>query len=189
MKSLLNEFTPSEDIMELYKSLLKKKLLVKSKVSEKQKNNLDEKIIKLENRISNLQDCLADKQITPSEYNSLRDRYNKEISQVKNELTVYKDDNKNIESLISKGLSMLGNLSLTYESASLPKKMELLSSIFPQKLFFENKKCRTPKLNQAILLFLNKEAGFREKKLGQIAQFLDLSCLVARAGIEPAFPP
>jgi hypothetical protein len=64
--------------------------------------------------------------------------------------------------------------------------MRLLSSIFPEKLIFEENKSRTPKINEAVRLMLATYKGFNEKVTTQIFKNLELSPRVELAGIEPA---
>jgi hypothetical protein len=60
--------------------------------------------------------------------------------------------------------------------------MRLLSSIFPEKLIFEENKCRTPKINEAVRLLLATDKGFNEKGTTQIFKNLELSPWVELRG-------
>ena len=63
--------------------------------------------------------------------------------------------------------------------------MRLLSSIFPEKLIFEENKCRTPKINEAVRLLLATDKGFNEKGTKQIFKNLELSPWVEPGDSNP----
>ena len=58
-----------------------------------------------------------------------------------------------------------------------------MSSTFPEKLFFDREKYRTPRINEVILRALNADKGFRKSKSGLTPQNLVLSALVDFADI------
>ncbi len=64
-------------------------------------------------------------------------------------------------------------------------KQRLISSIFPENIEFDGKKCRTTRINDVLryILQIDKELG--ENKKGQISKNLSLSHLVVPPGLEP----
>ena len=58
-------------------------------------------------------------------------------------------------------------------------KIRLLGSIFPEMIEFDGIKCRTPRINEAVLLCFNADEAFRGKRKGTIHQKIELSLLVA----------
>ncbi len=188
MESVLNCFTPSEDILTLYREMLKDALGQKTKKTTVQLTSLKEKLNTLQTRLLNLQDMFADKQISVSEYQNLKSKYEVQLIEVKSELTEVNGSGKEIEQMIDRGIDQIKQLNKLYSEISIERKSRLLGSIFPEKVVFENNKYRTTNLNQAILLYLNIDKGLREKKTGQLNEFLELSGSVPGAGIEPALP-
>ena len=188
MKHLLNGITPPEEVVNLYFEMLKDELKCKTIETQNQLKTCNEKILKLEERIRNLQDHLADKKIEPGEYSNLKSRYDSEIRNLKEEILSYNDNSRDLESLIERAVNKIKRLSILYDEVSPEKKKKLLSSIFPEKLYYENKKYRTQRINLAIQLFLNIHAGSKRKETGHVFDYLDMSCLVPGAGIEPARP-
>ncbi len=185
MEAVLDCFTPSEDIITLYREMLKEALGQKAKKSAAQKSSLTDKLKTLENRLANLQDMLADKQISVSEYQNLKSKYEVQLVEVKSDMTDVNGSGKEMDVAIEKGIAQLKNLSQHYSEISLERKTRLLGSIFPEKFVFENSKYRTTNLCSAILLYLHIDKGLREKKTGQLSEFLELSGSVPRTGIEP----
>ena len=187
METMLNHFTPSDDIINLYREMLKEALGQKAKKSTAQLTNLNEKLKNLESRLGNLQDLLADKAIAPSEYQNLKSKYEVQIVEIKSELLSFNDSEKDMSGMIETCVKMLSQLSTLYSEISLERKTRFLSSIFPEKLVFENNKYRTPILNKAILLYLNIDKGLREKKTGPLSEILELSGSVPGKGVELIF--
>ena len=66
--------------------------------------------------------------------------------------------------------------------------MRLLSSIFPEKLNFEENKSRTPKINEAVRLLLATDKDFNEKGTTQIFKNLELSPQVELSGNRTRCP-
>ena len=185
VESILKCFTPSEDIITLYKEMLREALGQKAKKSITQISGLSEKLKTLHTRLENLQDLFVDKQIPVSEYQNLKAKYEVQIVETKSEISGINETGKDLDLLIEKGIQQLSKLDTLYKEISLERKSRLLGSIFPEKLIFENNKCRTTNLNQAILLYLYIDKGLRNKKTGHLSEFLELSGAVPRTGIEP----
>ncbi|MBK7572814.1 MAG: hypothetical protein IPI10_14770 [Bacteroidetes bacterium] len=93
-------------------------------------------------------------------------------------------EKENGSKAIEKGIAQLKKLSQHYSEISL-EKTRLLGSIFPEKFVFENSKYRTTNFCSAILLYLHIDKGLREKKTGQLSEFLELSVHLTKDGIEP----
>ena len=165
--------------------MLKEALGQKDKKTASQKSSLNEKLVTLQNRLANLQDMFADKQISVSEYQNLKSKYEVQLVEVKSDMTDVNGSGKEMDVAIEKGIAQLKNLSQHYSEISLERKTRLLGSIFPEKFVFENSKYRTTNLCSAILLYLHIDKGLREKKTGQLSEFLELSGSVPRTGIEP----
>ena len=72
-----------------------------------------------------------------------------------------------------------------FEKADLANKSKILGSTFPEKLFFDGKKSPTPRINEVLRLALSNDAGFINKKSGQLSENLELSGLVELRGVEP----
>ena len=65
------------------------------------------------------------------------------------------------------------------------QKQEIISSIFTEKLQFDGKKCRTPRINDALRYILQKDKNLEEKNKGQFSKKLKLSHRVEPEGLKP----
>lgn len=66
------------------------------------------------------------------------------------------------------GMSLLSHLSEYFQEANLEVRRKLLGSIFPVKLIFDAGKYRTPTLNLALAIILQKTNGLQKEKTGNI---------------------
>ena len=80
----------------------------------------------------------------------------------------------------------LENFKQTYNNSAVAHKKKLISSIFPEKIEFDEKKCWTTRINDVLryILQIDKELG--ENKKGQISKNMSLSRVVESEGIEPS---
>ena len=80
--------------------------------------------------------------------------------------------------LIENAFQHLENFKQTYTNSAITHKKKLISSIFPEKIEFDGKKCRTTRINDVLryILQIDKELG--ENKKGQISKNMSLSRVV-----------
>ena len=97
------------------------------------------------------------------------------------------DANKNadLKKNIASCLNAIRNIGQLYENANLDNKQKIISSIFPGKIIFDGKKCRTPRLNEMISLIISADKGLDKIKTGQHKLNPMLSGLVENTGVEP----
>ena len=79
----------------------------------------------------------------------------------------------------------IADIDRIYDRADLTGKKQILSSIFPEDLIFNGKKCRTPRINEVLRFILLIDSDKHKTKSGQISEYLDLSAQVELRGVEP----
>ena len=79
---------------------------------------------------------------------------------------------------------MLKDLKEHYKQASVKQKQKLLSSIFPENLFFEGEECRTARINNVLRFILQIDSELDHKKREQFSTKLKLSSRVEPERIE-----
>jgi hypothetical protein len=127
-----------------------------------------------------LQDLYLDGALSREDYNSMRERYNSEKILTERKLNEIRNVRTGFKESLEKGIGVLGNLQNLFENADVRDKRKILSSIFPENLSFDGKKCRTPRINEVLLLILLIDKGIPNKESGQISEFLDVSAQVER---------
>ena len=172
-------------INNLFESILKERFKDKKIVVQSSKQNSVKRLSELNSRIIKLQDMLADGNITSDDFREMKKRYIDEKNKI--EETAKCDDGIDIDTnqKLLKSVKALSRLDILYRDASLNNKQKIIGSIFPEKLFFAKKKCRTTRINEVVRLGLLTDKGFRRNKFKIISQKLVLSCQVENTGIEP----
>src|SRR4051812_41141587 len=98
--------------------------------------------------------------IEPGEYRQIKNDYEARISTLEMKLTAAAAENPSIEPLLKKALFNLCNLDQLYKESDNKGKRDIVGSIFPEKLSFDNINFRTARLNEAAELIYSQEAGF-----------------------------
>ena len=62
----------------------------------------------------------------------------------------------------------------------------MVCSIYPEKIEFDDKKCRTSRINDVLRYILQIDKELDENKKGQISKNMSLSRVVESEGIEPS---
>ncbi|MBL7840152.1 MAG: recombinase family protein [Cyclobacteriaceae bacterium] len=185
-QKFLTYIKPKDGVINLYETILKDtfKNLGKTNISEIKK--LDEIIDRNRNRISNAQSLMLDAEITSKEYNQIKARFEKENRDLLNQKLELSSGRDDYSEYVSMCCNFLKTMDSNYAKASLEIKRNIIGSIFPGKLIFENSEYRTTRVNEVVSLICLNNSELGAKKGGQPKNNFKLSSQVALAGIEPA---
>ncbi len=115
---------------------------------------------------------LIDVSIAVEDYGMMKQRYSGEKLNVEDELKGLKVLKSNHNNLLERGVvGVLANHDKMYKRADLPGEKQILSSIFPEDLIFEGKKCRTPRINKVLRLILLIDNEKQNKKTDKSLYF------------------
>ncbi len=145
-------------------------------------------IEKYKQRIRNIQEQLADKEISGADYQEMRSRYERDIREMERQLLQIRASTKNFKEQLEFIIEVVINLSKYYDSADLFCKQQIIGSVFPEKLIFENGKLRTKKINEAVELICRNNKVLQPSGKKKSSDFSELSNVVPGTGIEPAHP-
>ena len=81
-----------------------------------------------------------------------KQRYKDKINSLEFKKQEFKFQDTNFMKYTNYGLSLLGDLDRYYKQAAIEVKSKIVSSMFPEKLIFEEKKYRTLKVNEVLAL-------------------------------------
>jgi site-specific DNA recombinase len=185
MKEILAGFNFKKEVKVLYNEFLKE-MLSGSEVDRKLRiEKLKKELGKQENRIIKVQDMHVDGSLSTEDYHAMMKRYTDEKQKTEAELRELNQVKSSWEEYLERSIGMLSNLEKTFNLADPKQKREILSSIFPEKIIFDGKNCRTPRLNEVLYQILLIDKNIGENKNGQLHQKLKLSDKVEHIGIEP----
>jgi site-specific DNA recombinase len=124
-------------------------------------------------------------EITTKEFNEIKLEIQTQIEGLNRQVNQNQFTDENLNDEIEFCVKLLSNVDTIYHVADVKTKQEIIGSIFPNKLIFENKKYRTNKLEDAIslLCFGNNTLNECKKEKHPVNEMLSL--LVAPLGLEP----
>jgi site-specific DNA recombinase len=143
----------------------------------------EKELVKQKERITRLQDLLVDGNLSSEDYSAMKQRYTSEKSAIESKIHDLKAVKTNLNQTLEKGVGVLADIDRMYNRADLEGKKQILSSDFPEDLFFYGEKCRTPRINEVLRLILLIDSNNHGIKNGQISEYLDLSAQVELRGV------
>jgi site-specific DNA recombinase len=160
----------------------------KDTAGQDDRKQLLEEIRAVENRLSNVRDLVATKQIDPADFREMKADFSIRMDKLKAKLSACDNEQLDFTGLLNTGLKNLFRLDSVYEKGDTEKKREVISSMYPDKLIFDGDRLRTPRVNEAAWLIYNLGAGFGRNEKGQNGIISTLSSQVGKTGFEPATP-
>jgi site-specific DNA recombinase len=186
----LKKYIPSEKIAEVYKITLQEAWHNKTDHLQEDRRQLLKEIQEFEGKLVYIRELLSSKQIEPEDFREMKSDYRMKIERLEAKLSglTHNYSDLNVEDLIDKGINALLQLDHIYEVAEMDKKRDIISSMFPEKLHFENNSLRTGRVNEAVkhIYMANKALALNKKGQSRIKS--TLSCEVGMTRFELATP-
>jgi len=183
-ESILEDFTFTTDVKEIYQLMVKDLLSVDAKDSKLKNEQLAKSLNETNSRIEKLQDLLVDNKIDHKQYSETMTRYNTQKFSLIDEINKSKKLGGDYLNWVKNGVDALSNLKAHYVNSAIRDKQQLISSIFPEKFEFDGIKCRTTRINDVLRCILLIDNDLKNKKSGQISKKIELSTLVESPRIE-----
>ncbi len=185
MEKLLSEIEITEEVQELYETILFGELKGSTKQRAQSQSQLTQEIRKVEVKKERLQNTFLDGNLSPQDYSELNKRLETKLIELRVELNEAKNEKSGFKQQLNKSIQILPNLVEWYRNSDVQEKKELIGSIFPERFTFEKNKVRTTSMNEVVALILKYTGRFDEKKTGQVGYNSYLSRLVIPLGLEP----
>lgn len=181
----LQQFIPKENCKELYKIIITEEFYRQTGNSANEKKKIHESIKDYQKRLSYTRDLLATQQIDASDYKNIKSDYEEVISKLEGKLSEFINTSNDLESLLNEGIDRLLQLNYSYEKGDLKGIRDLIGSIFPENLTFEENSFRTTRINDVakFIYLINSELG--ENKNGKKNIKNSFSREVDPQGFEP----
>ena len=178
--------TLNEEVLSLYKEVLTDVRNEQGRETRNKVEDLQKEVRRVEDMLNTLDDKLLSGTISDANYNRISQRYEKQISDLKQQIEVMKNPNRSlIEPKLSYSISLLDNMEGFFRDAPVKVKIKLLGSIFPEKIEFDGKNYRTNGYNKVLDLIYQQAKELREPKQVDGERFSSLPASVLRLGIEP----
>ncbi len=182
----LKKYIPNPDMIDIYKTVIQQTWEGKTAHLFHDKKQLVKQIKELEGKLSYVRELLASRKIEPEDFRIMKLEYNDKIEKLEAKVRGLNYDDLNISEMLQTGIDKLLSLDFMYENGDVEKKRRIISSIFPDKFYFENNSLRTARVNEAAEYILRIDSSLHGNKKGQNRNKSILSCEVGVAGFEPA---
>ncbi len=184
LKEDLDKYMPSPEIKELYVELIVEAYNEQTKGAQDEKKKILAQLKDYEGRLSHARDLLATRKIDADDYREMKSDYAGMINKLEVRLASMNNEADDIEELLKNGIDRLLNLKMLYEQGKLAETRDLIGSIYPENLYFENNALRTTRINEAVQLIylINSEIDKHKKRTK--SKKTSLSFMVGDEGFE-----
>lgn len=184
MVELISDLKANKRVLILQAKLLKNRIKKKLKTSRVDIANLDGAIQKQNQRLQNAKSLMLDGDITPTEFKEMKSEIEETIVKLSLEQDKLKTGFENFDPMVDACVEVLEKLDYYFKIKPTEGKQRIISSIFLEKLVFENNKYRTPAYNRAIPLICRENKVFRDKKGRKLTGKNEVSCRVEPGRFE-----
>ena len=184
----LKSLTVKKEAIDLYYLAVKKAFSVNKNSQVTNIASIKREIVALQQKVDKARDMMLDDKIEASDFKEIKAGVQPKIEKLTRQLNSQTSIEGDYKAFIDEGFGMLRNLSETYSQADLQAKQQIVGSIFPEKLIFENNQYRTPRLLFAFSRILSNNAASKGNKNGTEVFYLPQSHLVIPLGFEPRTP-
>lgn len=140
----LKKIPQQKEAIKLYRIILEKELKKSAKESTVDKEKVVAEIKKNQERIDNAQQLMLDGELPLLEYKSIKGRYEEAIRELQEQISGSSPRIADWKKYLDFGFNLLESLDRFYEEAKPAFKLQTISSMYAEKLIFENNSYRTP---------------------------------------------
>jgi len=177
---LLKGLNDESNGIEMYAEIIKGMLSSENKQSRADIRKIGEAIEKTKLRMKNAQILTLDGDMEASDYKTLKIELEEHLEKLVAEERNIKLKINSYEKLMDVCVYLIKNLHILYQMADIEKKKQVIGSIFPEKLIFGNKICRTTSVTRAVHELCKDSKAFKGDKKGKYPKIEILSHRVER---------
>jgi site-specific DNA recombinase len=180
----LRKYIPRPEMIDVYKITLLEAWHDQTSHLQGDRKQMLAQIKEQEEKLSYIRDLLSSKQIEPTDFREMKMEHSSKLDRLEAKLSTTSHDQVDIDDLLSKGLNNLLKLDYVYETGTVEKKREVISSMFPEKMTFDGNQLRTTRINEAACLIYTLNTDFGQNKNRTNGNDSSLSCEVGVARFE-----
>ena len=182
---MLEELKFSKPVISAYREVLWGAIQSKGHLLQERMAQAEKSLAKMDSRLERLDYEYMDSLLNHDDYARMTKKAREQKVKIELEREQISSEQTTKKEQVFFGVSLLEDLSGTYERADAEVKKLLVGSIFSEKLCFDGKKYRTAPLNPAIELMASNIKSFKRAKKRQASKNRDLSSLAPPPGLEP----
>ena len=184
----LKKYIPTNEMLELFEIVLNETWQDKNQHNSEDRKILLKQIKETEEKLSYVRELLTSKQIEPSDYREMKLEYSVKLDKLQAKLKASDVESNDICELMKRGVNSIAKLDNLYRHAEMDVKRQLIGSMFPEKMHFENNSLRTGRVNEFVQYIFMLNKNLQQNKKGQNRKNSVLSSQVGVTGFEPATP-
>lgn len=173
------------NIINLYDQIIADVFKSKTEGKSLAKQQIQVEVEKHRERINKAQQMMLDGLISPDEYRDIKKRYEPIMEGLLRDHLGSGEMDGEFKRYLKKGLCVLKNLDVVYNSGEVKDRQTVLRSILKENLRIENNQVRTGKLNDAFALIVRVDGAYKAEKKRTVAKILPLSAREVPSGFEP----
>ncbi len=182
---LLHTIQFKPETLKLFSAIVKDNLKKNNQNGKAEMDSVHKEILKQKQRLENAKSIMLDGEISAIEFKEMRYVIEEKITQLTCDLSNISAGMRNLDDKIDEVVELLIELEKTYLQRDTVTKQHIVSSIFPAKLVFDNKRVRTLEMNKVLSLISSIDNGFKENKKRKHTEFGVLLHRVEPVGVEP----
>ena len=179
--------TPNPTVLDLYNTILRDVRRSMEQDVESQRAALKDERLKIDQRLTALEDKYMDGELSKEDFESIRRRYQQQRNELGERVDSLKaPDATQFERKLDYAITLINSLPKYIDDAPVDVKMKLISSMFPQKLHFDGKSYRTDHFNEVLSLIYQQTNILRGRKIKNSSKKSDELLSVPRTRLELA---
>lgn len=182
--TLLNKLSTSSNSVKLYSKVLKDTFKHNYQTDKTELIKLTNEIDRQKQRLKNAKDLMLDGEITSADFKEMRYEIEEKLSKLNNDLTGMNEGVENHGKKVDDCLELLSKVGDFYKNKGVLVKQRIVSSMFPEKLIFENSFYRTPVKHEVLSKLCTDNKAFGGNKKGKDCGFHNPSLGVESEGFE-----
>lgn len=165
LNSRISMFKPKEEVLELFEAIKKEYKSSQSTFKKDEIKELDLKLEKLKSKLNKLEDDYLDNKIEAETFDKLSKKIHNEINELKGLKEEKQASKSNIDNEVEYSVCMLSNLDKLFIMSDNECKRKMVSSIFDEKLIYDENKFLNSKLNKVVELtcLINNDLGRKKR--------------------------
>lgn len=184
----LSKFEFKTEAIDLYYKMMHDTFKLNGEDKSQALKQIKIEIDKNKERINNAQQMMLDGQLDAADYKDVKKRYDPEIDKLVRRSMEIASLDSNYKKYLDEGFGLIKQFATDYNRADLPMKQQLIGSVFPEKLVFENNEYRTNNMMSVVFKICSKINAFGVNKNGTETTCVAQSHHVIPLGFEPRTP-
>jgi hypothetical protein len=160
-EKLLKSFVVNKEISELYTEALKDVYEQNEGLKENKIQDLLKSISASEDKLKSIDDKLINNTLDIDNYTRIVNSLKNDIKQSHQEIVILSETETNLDKQLKYGINFISHLDYYYINAPLELKGKITSSIFPEKLIFDEKNYRTMNKNSLVSLICSDSISWK----------------------------